>query len=64
MRSLRTSGSPESDDCAHAASALHYDQRAFVERFLARWQARSPAHVSYYDRITAGPDYPMAQALA
>jgi hypothetical protein len=46
------------------AIALHYDQRAFVERFLARWQARSPAHVSYYDRITAGPDYPMAQALA
>jgi hypothetical protein len=46
------------------ALALHYDQRAFVERFLARWPERSPAHVSYYSRIVVGPDYPMAQALA
>jgi hypothetical protein len=46
------------------ALALHYDQRAFVERFLARWPERSPAHISYYSRIVVGPDYPMAQALA
>jgi hypothetical protein len=46
------------------ALALHYDQHAFVERFLARWPERSPAHASYFDRIVAGPDYPMAQALA
>jgi hypothetical protein len=46
------------------ALALHYDHRAFVARFLARWPERSPAHVSYYNRIVAGPDYAMAQALA
>ena len=46
------------------ALALHYDQHAFVKCFLARWPERSPAHASYFDRIVAGPDYPMAQALA
>jgi hypothetical protein len=46
------------------ALALHYDQRAFLDRFLARWPQGSPAHDSYFQRIAAGPDYPMASALA
>jgi hypothetical protein len=46
------------------AIALHYDQRAFVERFLGRWPDGSPAHRSYFGRIANGPDHPMARALA
>ena len=46
------------------AIALHYDQRAFLDRFLARWPAGSPAHQSYFNRIATGPDYPMARAVA
>jgi hypothetical protein len=44
------------------ALALRYDTAAFLARFLARWPAGSPAHASYYRRITDGPDYPIASA--
>ncbi len=44
------------------AIALHYDQSAFLDRFLARWPAGSPAHASYYRRIVDGPDYTIARA--
>jgi hypothetical protein len=46
------------------ALAVHYDRRAFLDRFLARWPEGTPAHQSYFSRISAGPDYPMARALA
>jgi hypothetical protein len=46
------------------AVALHYDQRAFLDQFLSRWPEGSPAHQSYFSRITDGPDYPMGRALA
>jgi hypothetical protein len=46
------------------AIPLHYRQRAFLERFLERWPAGSPAYESYFERIAAGPDHPMARALA
>jgi hypothetical protein len=46
------------------ALAVHYDQRAFLGRFLARWPAGSAAYESYFSRISAGPDYPMARAVA
>jgi hypothetical protein len=46
------------------AIALHYDQGAFLDRFLAGWPDGSPAHRSYCGRICAGPDYPMARAVA
>lgn len=46
------------------ALALHYDQRSFLDRFLARWPDGAPAHRSYFGRIAGGPDYPMANALA
>ncbi len=44
------------------ALALDFDQAAFVDRFLKRWPLGSPAHASYYKRITAGPDYRLEQA--
>jgi hypothetical protein len=44
------------------AIALHYDRRAFLDRFLSRWPQGSPAQQSYFDRIESGPDYPMARA--
>ena len=46
------------------ALQLAYDQRSFLDRFLARWPVGSPAHASYFDRITAGPDYAFARAAA
>jgi len=44
------------------ALAVDYDRQAFLDRFLARWPQGSPAHASYYTRITGGPDYTIAQA--
>jgi hypothetical protein len=46
------------------ALAVHYDQTAFLDRFLARWPEGSAAHRSYFGRISNGPDYPMARAVA
>lgn len=45
------------------AIALHYDNRAWQERFLAQWPPGSDAHCSYWERITRGPRYEIAQAL-
>jgi len=44
------------------ALPLQYDQRAFLDRFLARWPEGSPAHASYFGRIASGPDYAIASA--
>jgi len=44
------------------ALPLVYDHDAFAGRFLARWPQNSPAHLSYYGRITGGPAYTLAQA--
>jgi len=44
------------------ALPVTYDTEAFLDRFLKRWPAGSPAHASYFRRIVAGPDYPMAAA--
>jgi hypothetical protein len=44
------------------AIALPHDGDAFLGRFLARWGEGSPAHASYFERITKGPDYTLAQA--
>ena len=45
------------------ALPLHYDQRAFLDRFLFRWPQGSPAHASYFERIVNGPDYAVATAV-
>jgi len=50
------------DDVHIDAIAVAYDQRAFLERFLARWPPGSVAHNSYYRRIAGGPDFTITQA--
>jgi hypothetical protein len=39
------------------ALPVHYDQARWLAGFLANWPAGSPAHASYFRRITHGPDY-------
>jgi hypothetical protein len=46
------------------AVAVDFDHRQFLDRFLARWPAGSPAHLSYAQRIVEGPAYTIAQARA
>jgi hypothetical protein len=45
------------------ALAVDYDRKQFISRFLARWPAGTPAHVSYAQRIFDGPNCTIAQAL-
>jgi len=45
------------------AIPLRYEQAAWEKRFLEWWPAGSPAHRSYYGRITNGPSYLVGQAL-
>jgi hypothetical protein len=44
------------------AIALPYDSEAFLRRFLARWPEGTAAHLSYFERIKAGPDHTVARA--
>ena len=44
------------------ALPLRYDLDAFVGRFGQRWPEGSPAHLSYFRRIVAGPDHAVARA--
>jgi hypothetical protein len=44
------------------ALAVAYDRTAFLDRFLQRWLPGSPAHASYFRRITDGPDYAIERA--
>ena len=39
------------------ALAIRYDEAAWLEQFLSNWPAGSPAWLSYFNRITSGPDY-------
>ncbi len=45
------------------AIAIDFDAAEWQRRFEARWPAGSDAHVSYYQRILRGPDYPASAAL-
>jgi hypothetical protein len=45
------------------ALAVGYNHGQFLNRFLARWPAGTPAHLSYGRRIAEGPAYTIAQAL-
>jgi hypothetical protein len=45
------------------AIAIDIDAQAWRERFLAHWPAGSDAHASYFDRITRGPDYAVADVV-
>jgi hypothetical protein len=44
------------------ALPVGYDHGQFLDRFLARWPAGTPAHLSYARRILEGPAYTIAQA--
>jgi len=44
------------------ALPVNYDTARWQRNFLANWPAGSPAHQSYYRRISEGPDYDIAQA--
>jgi hypothetical protein len=44
------------------AIPIDYDGAGFLGQFLARWPEGSAAHESYFQRITQGPDYSLAQA--
>jgi hypothetical protein len=44
------------------ALAVPYAAAAFLDRFLARWPAGSPAHTSYFRRMIEGPDHTIASA--
>lgn len=44
------------------ALAIAYDQAAWQQQFLANWREGSPAWLSYFDRITKGPDYRLQAA--
>jgi hypothetical protein len=46
------------------ALAVEFDVGEFLTRFDARWPRGSPAHTSYYQRITNGPDHILGQARA
>jgi predicted phosphodiesterase len=45
------------------AIPLRYDDRKWQERFLAQWPPGTDAHASYWERITRGPRYEVAQAV-
>jgi hypothetical protein len=44
------------------ALAVDYDRKQFLSRFLTRWPAGTPAHVSYAQRLFDGPACTIAQA--
>lgn len=46
------------------ALALRYDAAAWRQCFLANWPAGSPAWLSYFDRISNGPDYRLEDSTA
>ncbi|OIQ88992.1 hypothetical protein GALL_291150 [mine drainage metagenome] len=39
------------------ALPIHYDHARWIEAFLSDWPSGSPAHDSYYRRISEGPGY-------
>jgi hypothetical protein len=45
------------------AIALDYDLDTWIERFERWWPPGSPAHRAYYERLTQGPGFELAQAL-
>jgi hypothetical protein len=45
------------------AMRIDYDHERWVERFLAAWPEGSPAHASYFRRISQGARFALAQAI-
>ena len=44
------------------AIPVRYDPSAWLKRFLASWPPGSPAHASYFRRLSEGPDFEPRQA--
>jgi hypothetical protein len=44
------------------ALPVHYDHEAWLRRFLRDWPEGSPAHLSYYERLIAGPSFSLRRA--
>ncbi|MBK9521198.1 MAG: hypothetical protein IPO13_06195 [Rhodocyclaceae bacterium] len=42
------------------ALAIHYDTKKWEAEFLRNWPPQSPAHLSYFGRISQGPDYALS----
>ena len=45
------------------AVAVHYDHSPWIEGFAENWPEGSPAHVSYFKRMTEGPAYELSRAV-
>ncbi len=45
------------------ALPLRFDQERWLQRFAASWPQGSPAHASYFRRMTSGPRFHAAQAM-
>lgn len=45
------------------ALSVAYDREAWLRRFLGNWPKGSPAHRSYFRRLTEGPRFGLAQAV-
>lgn len=50
------------DHCHVDALPVHYDRQRWLDEFGANWPAGSPAHTSYFRRMTHGPDYRLDEA--
>ena len=44
--------------------AVNYDTPAWLGRFLRGWPPGSPAYEAYFNRIVAGPDFDLSDAVA
>jgi hypothetical protein len=51
------------DDAYVDAVAVDYDHPRWIEAFVENWPTGSPAHVSYFRRMTEGPAYELRGAL-
>jgi len=45
------------------AVPIRYDHATWLRRFETNWPPGSPAHQSYFRRLTAGPDFDIVQAM-
>jgi hypothetical protein len=45
------------------ALPIRYDHDAWLRRFTTNWPSGSPAHASYFERMSEGPDYDLRQAV-
>ena len=45
------------------ALAIHYDHASWQRSFLENWPEGSPAWLSYFERISKGPDYRLQASI-